>query len=296
MDRFAELRAFRDVIDAGGFSAAGRQTGQSRASVNRLVIALEERLGLQLLNRTTRSVSPTSSGRALYERARLLLDDLDEMERAASSVRTEAAGKLRISVPLSFGDLNFSRLVTAFMARHPKVEIEMNADVRFVDPIAEGYDLLLRISEPDEETMMVDHRVLGLDYVLCAAPAYLAKRGSPVTAQDLAGHAAIYQSQSRKSPSWTLDGPAGRITVPVKPVFTANTLDDLLTAACAGLGIAIMPEYAIRSDFTAGRLQAVLPDHRPPPRFLQVIYPPARHLSAKVRLFTDFVTEWCASG
>lgn len=294
MDRFSELRAFTDVIVAGGFSAAGRRTGQSRATVNRLVIALEERLGVQLLNRTTRSVSPTSSGWALYERARQILDDLEEVERVVSSVSTEAVGKLRISVPLSFGDLSFSGLVTAFMARHPKVEIEMNADVRFVDPVAEGYDVLLRIAEPDEETIMVDHRVLRLDYLLCASPAYLAERGTPVTAQDLAQHAALYQSQSRGSPFWTLDGPEGRVTISIKPALTANTLDDLLTAACAGLGIAIMPEYAIRSDLKSGRLDAVLPDYNPPPRYLQVIYPPARHLSAKVRLFTEFVSEWCA--
>lgn len=294
MDRFLELRAFTDVIAAGGFSAAGRQTGQSRATVNRLVIALEERLGVQLLNRTTRSVSPTSSGWALYHRALQLLEDLEEIERAVSSANTEAVGKLRISVPLSFGDLNFSRLVTAFVARHPRVEIEMNADVRFVDPVAEGYDVVLRIAQPDEETMMVDHRVLRLDYLLCATPAYLKQRGMPVDVQDLTSHAALCQSQAMRSPSWTLDGPHGRTTISVRPAFTANTLDDLLTAACAGLGIAIMPEYAIRSDLASGRLRVVLPEHRPPPRFLQVIYPPARHLSANVRLFTDFVGDWCA--
>ena len=139
MDKFSELRAFIKVIENGGFSAAARAMGQSRSSVNRLVIALEARLGVQLLNRTTRSVSATSSGQAMYERARQVLDDLDEMERSVSSVRTEAIGRLRISVPLSFGDLDFGQLIASFMVQHPAVEVEMTSEARLVDPVAEGY-------------------------------------------------------------------------------------------------------------------------------------------------------------
>ncbi|MEM9059048.1 MAG: LysR family transcriptional regulator [Pseudomonadota bacterium] len=294
MDRFSELRAFTAVIEAGGFSAAARQTGQSRSSVNRLVIALEERLGVQLLSRTTRSVSATSSGKALYERARQVLDDVDEMERAVSSARTEAVGKLRINAPLPFGDLDFSALVIAFLKRHPRVEIEIEYESRLIDPISEGYDLVIRVAEPDETTILVDHRILRLDYLLCASPEYLEQHGEPATPEDLSGHAVLHQRHGADAPVWVLTGPDGPVSVPVQPVLTANNLETLLAGTCAGLGIAIMPEYAVRSDLVAGRLVPVLKEFRLPPRMLQVVYPPARHLSAKVRLFVDFVQEWCA--
>ena len=294
MDRFAELRAFAAVIEAGGFSAAARDLGQSRSSVNRLVIALEARLGTQLLNRTTRSVSPTSTGRAVYDRARQLLEDLADMEQAVGASRTDAVGRLRINAPLSFGDLDFSQLVASFLNQHPRLEIDLHLESRLVDPVAEGYDIVIRIAQPDEETTLVDHRILRLDYLLCAAPQYLAAHGVPETAQDLRGHAALTMRSASAAPTWTLTGPEGPVSVRVAPVLTANTLETLLTAACAGLGIAILPEYGVRSDLEAGRLCPVLGDHSLSPRMLQVIYPPARHLSAKVRLFTEFVETWCA--
>ncbi len=296
MDKFSELRAFTSVVESGGFSAAARAMGQSRSSVNRLVLALEERLGVQLLNRTTRSVSATSSGNALYDRARQLLDDLDEVERSVSSARTEPVGKLRISAPFSFGDLDFSQLVAEFLQRHPRVEIDLTFENRLVDPIAEGFDIVLRIAQPDEQTILVDHRILELDYLLCASRDYLAAHGAPAAAEDLADHATLYQRHAASAPSWTLTTPTGTLTVSLRPVLMANSLESLLTAAKAGLGIALMPEYAVRSDIEAGRLRPVLNQFALPPRMLQVIYPPARHLSAKVRLFTEFVQAWCGPG
>ena len=296
MDRFSELQAFAAVIEAGGFSAASRELGQSRSSLNRLVIALEDRLGVQLLHRTTRSISATSSGLALYDRARQLLDDLDEVERSVGSASTEPVGKLRISSPLSFGDLDFSVLVAAFLKMHPKVTVDINFENRFVDPIAEGYDIVIRIGEPDEETILVDHRIMTLDYVLCAAPDYLAANGGPKSIEDLAQHALLYQRHAATKPTWTLIGPKGLVSVPILPVLTANNFETLLKAVLAGLGITIMPEYGVRSELKAGRLKPVLPDYNLPPRTMQVIYPPARHLSAKVRLFTDFVQNWCGAG
>lgn len=291
MDRFAELRAFRTVIEAGGFSAAARETGQSRSSVNRLVIAMEERLGVQLLNRTTRRVSPTSTGQALYERARQVLDDLDEMESAVASAGTRPTGLLRINAPLSFGDINFSEIVAAFMARYPEVDVDLTLEGRQVDPVAEGYDVVIRIAEPDEETTLVDHRIRAFDYLVCAAPAYLERAGTPTHPDDLRRHALLHLNFGGRSPAWTFTGPDGIVTVPVRPRLGANNLEPLLAAACAALGIAIMPGFAIRSELEAGNLVPVLPDWKLPARMLQVIYPPARHLSAKVRLFTDFIEE-----
>ncbi|MEM6488542.1 MAG: LysR family transcriptional regulator [Pseudomonadota bacterium] len=293
MDRFSEIRAFAAVVEAGGFAAAARELGQSRSAVNRLVIALEERLGVQLLHRTTRSVSANSTGRALYQRARRLLDDLEDMESAVASAQSEPVGRMRLSVPLSFGRLDFAAMLAGFMRAHPKVEIEVSFDNRFVDPVAEGFDAVVRVATPDEETSLVDHRILTLDYLLCAAPSYLAARGTPTVLKDLGRHAVLFHQQSMASPEWRLEGPDGPVTVALRPVLAANNLGALLPAAVEGLGIAMLPAYAVREALSDDRLRQVLPDHRPPPRMLQVIYPPSRHLSAKVRLFNDFLREWC---
>ncbi|MEL7464640.1 MAG: LysR family transcriptional regulator [Pseudomonadota bacterium] len=296
MDRFAELRAFTAVVEAGGFSAAGRALGQSRSSINRLVIGLEERLDAQLLSRTTRSVSPTSTGRAIYDKAKRLLEDLDEMEAAAGAVATEAAGRLRISAPQSLGALDFPAMITDFMQRHPRVEIDATFDSRLVDPVAEGFDIAVRIAAPDETTTLVDHRVLTLNYLLCAAPAYLAANGTPASASDLTAHATLFQSSGAGAREWRFATTQGEKRVRLTPVLTSNTLDMILHAAIGGRGVAQLPEYAVRSDLCDGRLVRVLRDLRPPPRMLQVIYPPARHLSARVRLFVDHIEALCSEG
>lgn len=293
MDRFSELSAFVAVVDAGGFAAAARELGQSRSSVNRLVIGLEERLGVQLLHRTTRSVSTTSSGLALYENARQVLGDLEELEQSVSLARSEPIGKMRISVPQSFGGLDFSRLVVDFMAQHPRVELEVIAENRIVDPVAEGYDAVIRVAEPDEETSLVDHRILVLDYRICAAPNYLDRHGTPDTPDELRGHSTLLQGPDLGAPTWSLAGPDGPRTIPLRPVLAANNLETLLKAAVSGLGIALLPAYAIRSQLADSRLVPLLPEWRPPDRALQVIYPPTRHHAAKVRSFTDFVYAWC---
>lgn len=296
MDRFAELRAFVAVIDAGGFSAAARAQGQSRSAVNRLVIALEERLGSQLLNRTTRSVSPTSTGRAFYERARQVLEDLDEMEAAVHATRAEPTGKLRISAPPAFGDLDFSQIVTAFLRQHPRLEVEVLYEGRVIDPVAEGYDLAIRIAQPDEETTLVDHRMLALDYLVCASPAYLERSGVPSEPSDLQHHDLLHLHQSGQPLNWQLMNVDETISIAVRPRMISNSMEALHTAVCGGIGIAVMPEYAVRSDFASGRLKRVLERYWLPPRMLQVVYPPARHLSAKVSLFTEFVRTWCEGG
>ena len=291
MDTFAELRAYVAVVDASGFAAAARSVGQSRSALNRLVIGLEDRLGVQLLHRSTRKVAPTSAGRAFYDRARRILEDLAEAERGVRAEHSEAAGRLRITAPLSLGRINISQVVAAFMCAHPRVEVELDLLTRFVDPVAEGYDISVRVAEPDEETTLVDHRILPVPYVACAAPDYLEQHGRPVTPAELRGHAHLYYRRSTGGYQWTFDGPAGRTTVPVTPRLCSNNLEPIIEAARAGLGIAVLPRYAIAEDIAAGRLEDLLAGHAPPEAMLQAIYPPTRHLSANVRLFTDFLRE-----
>ncbi|MEO0717857.1 MAG: LysR substrate-binding domain-containing protein [Pseudomonadota bacterium] len=289
MDKFAELQAFAAVVEHGGFSAGARELNQSRSTTNRLVIALEERLQVQLLNRSTRRVSITSEGEAFYERARRILDDLEEAEAAVTTSHDAAVGQMRISAPLTFGGLNISKDVTDFLGAHPRLEIELNLETRMIDPVAEGYDVVVRVSQPDEETMLVDHRITSFPYIACAAPSYIETAGDPQHPSELRNHALLQHRRTGESRVWEFTGPGGGVTVPVKPLLCSNNLDPLRDAALAGLGIAVLPGFAIRDDLKDGTLRAVLEGYRLPERVLQVIYPPSRHLSAKVRLFTDFL-------
>lgn len=293
MDRFAELQAFKAVIDAGGFSAAARETGQSRSTVNRLVLALEDRLGVQLLHRTTRSVSATSVGRAVHERAGKVLEELDELEMNASSARSEPVGRLRVSVPPSAGRLDFSELLVRFMERYPRVDVDAGFEARLVDLVAEGYDAVVRLAVPDEGTNLVDHRIFEVSYVICARTDYLEERDHPSTLKDLRHHRVLYQGASTPPPTWQLIGPDGQISVQLQPFLTSNSLDAVLSAVRAGFGIAIVPLHDVRAELAAGTLARVLPEYTTPVRMMQVIHPPARYLSAKVRVFLEFVEEWC---
>lgn len=295
MDRFSELRAFAAVVEAGGFSAAARRIGQSRSAMNRLVIGLEERLGAQLLNRSTRRVSPTSDGRAFYDRARRILDDLEEAETSVGAARAEAIGRIRINAPLTQDPINLSAAVRDFLAAHPRVQIDLTLETRLVDPIAEGYDLVVRVGEPNEDSMLVDHRLATFDYVACAAPAYLEAHGAPETPADLKNHRLLTFNGDRRL-RWRFEGPEGAVEVPAEGPLCANAIEPVREAALAGLGIAVLPGIAVTAAIAEGALTRVLEDWRLPTRVLQAIYPPSRRLSAKVRLFTDFLIERFQAG
>lgn len=291
MDRFSELQAFIAVVDAGGFSAAARRIGLSRSAVNRLVIGLEERLGAQLLHRTTRRVSPTSDGRAFVERARSILAELDDAEAAIGAGRGEAIGRLRVSGPVREDPIDLSSAVRDFLLLHPKVEIELNLETRIVDPIADGYDLVVRVGEPDEQSLYVDHRLAQFEYLVCASPDYLDRYGAPVSPEELRDHRLLHFSGDRTISNWRFVGPQGTTQIPISGPLCANSIEPIRMAALAGLGVAVLPNIAVSEALKTGALRRILADQQLPQRVLQVIYPPSRQLSAKVRLFTDFLIE-----
>ncbi|MEM8634450.1 MAG: LysR family transcriptional regulator [Pseudomonadota bacterium] len=296
MDKFNSLRAFASVVEEGSFAAAARALGLSRSQTNKLVIALEESLGVQLFSRSTRHVAPTSEGRAFYERARLILEDLLEAENALTATKSDAIGRLRISTPLPLGSLNFSTIVVEFMQRHSALEVELVQSARLTDPIAEGFDCVIRVAPPDEETHLVDHRITLVEYVTCAAPEYLNSVSLPSHPTDLKHHATLHYAGAANLKFWHYDGDDGRISVPVKPVLTANSLGPLREAACAGLGIAALPRYAVQPELDSGDMICILQEFELPSFMLQLIYPPSRHLSAKVQLFTEFLIDYFSSG
>ncbi|MEM9724377.1 MAG: LysR family transcriptional regulator [Pseudomonadota bacterium] len=291
MDRFAELNAFVAVTEAGGFAAAARELGQSRSAINRLVLALEQRLGLPLLNRTTRNVSPTSDGRAFYAKAKRILDDLDEAETALGAAHEEAIGQMRINGPVSQDPINISRAVVDFMKIHPKVRIDLTLESRLVDPVAEGFDLVVRVDEPDETTMMVDHRLAEFEYMCCASPDYVAAHGAPSAPEALSEHALLHFHGAPHMQTWRFQSGGASFEVTVSSRLCSNNIEPILEACKAGLGVAVLPGIAVREALQAGDLTRLLGAYSLPRRVLQVIYPPNRHLSAKVRLFTDFLCD-----
>ena len=260
MDKFAALNAFTTVVEEEGFAPAARRMGTTRSTVNRMVIALEDDWGVQLLNRTTRRVAPTASGKALYERARRLLDDLAETEAGVRDSHSEPVGDLRLNAPMSFGTMHLSPAIADFMALHPNIRVSLTLNDRMVDIVDEGYDLTIRIAEPQEDVDMVDHRIVAIKRVLCASPDYIAAKGAPGHPQDLQTMSCLHYGNLPTGNSWRL-------------------------------GIALLPTFIVGQELQSGRLVTILPDYPPSPLTLCAIYPPSRHLSTKIRLFTDFLIE-----
>lgn len=292
MDKFAAYQSFVAVVKHGGFAAAARELGMSRSSVNRMVIDLEKSLGTQLFNRSTRQVSATSDGLALYDRATQILADLEEAETELATLEGDAIGRLRVNAPLPFAAINVAEAIAEFMLEHRKVDVELHLEARIVDPVAEGFDLVVRVARPDEETLLVDHRVCDVNYFACASKAYLKAHGEPKVPGDLADHQILHYERTDQPRAWTFNGPDGEVQVRTQPVLCVNNLEALLTATKKGVGIALLPEFAITDELTSGRLVALMPDYRPPSHVVQVIYPPTRHLSARVRLLTDYLIDW----
>lgn len=291
MDKFAALTAFTAVVEEEGFAPAARRLGASRSAVNRMVINLEDRWGVQLLNRTTRRVAPTATGKALYERARALLDEITEIEAGIRENHAEPVGDLRLNAPMSFGILHLAPAIADFMTRHPGIRTRLTLTDRFVDIVDEGYDLTIRIAEPREDLSLVDHRICPIRRVLCAAPSFLATRGPVTDTETLSNLSCLHYGTLPAGNVWRLNGPAGPIEVPVQGAMCADNGEVLRDAAVRGLGIALLPTFIVGPQLQTGELVTILADHAPPDLTLCAIYPPSRHLSAKINLFVDFVYD-----
>lgn len=291
MDRFTSLSAFTRVVEEGSFAAAGRRMGLSRAQVSKLVMALEDGLGAQLLNRSTRAVSPTPTGRAFYERAAAILADLAAAERSVQDAVEEPQGDLRINAPMSFGTMHLAPAIADFMVSHPKLNVILSLNDRQVDPVAEGFDITVRIGTPMESTTLIDHRIVEARRVICASPDYLKTQGRPDEPRDLAKHDCLHYAPGSEGATWRLMKGSKSYDVGIRSRMTSNNGEVLLAAAVENLGITLLPTFIVGADLQAGRLVTVLDDFTPPPLYLCLLYPPNRHLSPRLRLFVDFFHE-----
>jgi DNA-binding transcriptional LysR family regulator len=289
MDRMASMAAFTKVVSAGSFSAAAREMQVSQALVTKQIQELESWLGARLLNRTTRRLSLTEVGAAFYERAARILEAIEEAKGAAGALQTVPRGRLRINAPVSFGLIHLAPVVTDFLKRFPDVSVELLVNDRVVDLLEGEFDVGVRIGRL-RDSSLIARKIAPVRLAVCAAPDYLARRGVPRTPDDLATHDCLEYTYFESRGEWRLLNPEGdEIVVPVSGRYLANNADVLRTTAIAGGGIILAPTFIIGDDLRAGRLVRLLPDYPPPEQGLHALYPPGRHLSAKVRCFVDFL-------
>lgn len=291
MDKFESIRAFTQVVAAGGFAAAARDMGLSRSAVNKLVIALENELGVQLLHRSTRVVRPTETGLAFYERCVEILATLEEAERSVTQLHEEPRGRLRVNAPMTFGTLHLAPALADFLVQYPELQVQLTLNDRFIDPIEEGFDITVRIAQPQDSASLIVHPLAPAQRVLCATPAYLASHGIPTHPNELRHHSCLHYGQLAVENQWRLIGADGEYTITVHGVLCSNNGEVLRDAAVRGLGITLLPRFIVEQELQQGKLQTILPDYPAPELHIYVMYPVNRHLSTKIRLLVDFLQE-----
>ncbi len=291
VDRFQALRVFSQVVESGSFSSAATRLGLSTTAASRHVAELEAHLQTRLLNRTTRRVSLTESGRAFYERAVQLLADLGEAEQEAQRAAVVPRGTIRLTTSVNFGVRHVAPAIAAFLAAHAAVRFDVSLSDRIVDLVEEGFDLGVRIGAPGSDNIVA--RKLGeTRLVPCASPGYLQARGAPQAPEDLAQHNCFTYEYVTPRNLWRFrDASGNERAVRVSGNLHSNNGDLLAEVAARGGGIVLEPAFIVGPEVRAGRLVPLLQDFVAAPMPIYAVYPSRKHLSAKVRLFVDALIE-----
>ncbi|WP_375739083.1 LysR family transcriptional regulator [Pseudomonas boanensis] len=288
-DRLEAMRAFCRIVELGSFTRAANALAMAKTTVSGQVQALETQLGIKLLHRTTRRVTPTTDGSAYYERARILLDDIDELEATMSQSHSVARGRVKVEMPSPVGRFLLIPALPDFVARHPQIQLDINCSERIVDLVQEGVDCAIRggvITDPD----LVCRPIGQMRFCLCASPTYLAGATPLHSPEDLAQHrflAFVFPASGRQMHPELSRG-AERFIIDQPPAMRFNSGGAYIAAAEAGLGIVAVPMAEARLSIEAGKLEEVLPDWGPASMPMSLVYPYSRHLSARVRAFIDW--------
>jgi len=294
MDRFNAMRVFTRIVELGGFARAADSLHMPRASATILVKQLEAHLGVQLLQRTTRQVSPTLDGQAYYQRCVSLLADLDDAEAVFSSAHIEPKGTLRIDVPVGFGRLIVIPSLPQFTARYPQIDLEIGMSDRPVDLIREGVDCVVRGGQSLDESLVV-RPLAKMTQMTCASRNYLQRMGTPQSLEDLEGHQVIEYFSASSNKRYGLEFQIGddvrEMSLPRS--LSINSSEGYLAACEAGYGLVQTPYYHIVEQLRSGSLVEVLSEFRPPAMALMALYPPHRQMSRRVRVFIDWLVELC---
>lgn len=289
MDRFHAITAFARVVEAGSFVRAAERLDVSVSAVSRQVSELEAHLDTRLLNRTTRRLSLTESGRVFYERCVQLLADLEEAEQSAGAGTVAPRGTLRLSCGTTFGTRYLAPAVAEFMVRYPEMRFDIELSDRATDLVDEGFDAAVRIGAIGSQNL-VGKKIGEMRLICCAASSYLARRGEPQTPEDLATHSCITYEYLPVKSVWPFRDRDGRDrSIRVNGPVHANSGQFIATLAAEGVGIALEPDFIVGREVRTGRLVPILREFATPTSNISVVYPSRRHLSAKVRAFADFL-------
>jgi DNA-binding transcriptional LysR family regulator len=290
MDKLTSMRAFTRVVAHGSLSEAAREMRLSRSAISKYMIELEGELGAQLLNRTTRSASPTDNGRAYYERCLAILADVEDADRAAAHLQSQPRGVLRINAPMSFGTLHLGDAITDFLAMCPDLQVQLVLSDQQIDTVQEGFDLTIRIADVPSSSM-ISRRLVPANRLFCASPEYLKARGTPRVPDDLRLHDCLSYGYLSTGMQWKLTGKDGDHWVQVPWKLCTNNAEVLRDAAVKGRGIALLPTFIVGPDLRSGKLRPILSRYKAPELSVCALYPPTRHLPVKVRLFIDFLVK-----
>jgi DNA-binding transcriptional LysR family regulator len=292
VDTLTRMRAFIDVVEAEGFSAAARRTGRSKALLSKYVRELEDDLGALLLNRTTRQFSLTEAGHTYFRTAADILKEIDNLADLVRENNADLKGRLRISVPRTFMDADVGQSLIDFATEHPDVSLDIVAEDRFVDLIEESFDLAIRITKL-EDSGMIARKLSDFRVYACATAAYVAQYGPFAHPQDLAGKPVIIDTNLRSHNSIRFQAPDGAFfSVPVAGSIEVNSPQGTVRAARAGLGVAMVPDFIALPYLKSGELVSLFDDYIPTDRGIYAVYPHRRYLPAKVRSFVDFLSAW----
>jgi DNA-binding transcriptional LysR family regulator len=287
----ADMAVFAAVVRAGSYTAAARAAGTSKSAASKAVARLERRLGTRLLHRTTRSLALTEAGRALEARAARMVEEAGAGAEAVGALASAPLGTLRVNGPVVFGEMHLAPALPQLLARHPGLRVELALTDQLVDAVAGGWDVVVRIA-PLADSALAIRRLARDRRVVVAAPAYLARRGTPRTPEDLRAHDCLHYTNVTRAVEWRFRGPGGALSVPTTGTLEANHGLALREAAVAGAGVGVFPEFMVAAELREGRLVELLAAHELPRRTaIHALYSRGRPTPPKVRVFLEHLAE-----
>ena len=291
MDRLQSMRVFAKVVEQGSFVAAGTALEMSNAVVTRHVADLEKHLGARLLNRTTRRLSLTETGKSYLDRVRQILQDIDDADGLAMSNSARIAGSLRLYSHLAFGQLQLAQMLPLYAAQYPDVELDVTLSDRTPDLVEEGFDIGIFIDLQKFDGSMIARKLGSSEIMLCASPTYIATHGTPRTPADVSQHHCLNFAYEQLRHHWMISDGDQMRSIPIKSKLVSNNGDLLRQCALAGMGILIRSSFTLGDDLRTGRLVRLLPEHHLGRLAVVMAYPSRRFLSAKVRSFVEFISQ-----
>lgn len=294
LEQLADLALFARVVDARSFSAAAKRSGIAKSAVSRRITLLEKRLGVQLLRRTTRSLSLTPEGLRFYEHCARLGQVAQAAEESVAGASQQVRGTLKVSAPVTFSQLHLAEAVAGFLAEHPEVEVNLAAEDRLVDVVEGGFDVVVRVSRL-QDASFVARRLVADRLVVCGAPAYLDRRGRPESPEALVHHNCLHYERVPRAGEWRFRGPAGPESIPVRGNLVSTDGTVLRQAALAGLGLAVLPYFMVARDVEAGRLELLLQSFRRAEIGIYAVVAHGKNLPRRTRAFIDYLSRWFAT-